>query len=191
MRALLASNPEETRGTDAPVRGLAKFLRRNPTDAERALWDGLTKDRRFASMGFKRQTPVGRHMTDLVSFSLRFVVDIAPAEESEAAGKSRGDKRAWLLDRGYRVIEISAGEIEADIEGALDRIEQDARRRCDLLAVETARLALVVDQLEELFTATDITPEDRATFVRCLDGLSKSGRVFVVATMPPWTGRPH
>ena len=38
LRALLASNPDETRGADAPVRGLAKFLRRNPTDAERALW---------------------------------------------------------------------------------------------------------------------------------------------------------
>jgi tRNA/rRNA methyltransferase len=67
-------------------------------------------------------------MTDLVSFSLRFVIDIAPAEESEAARKARGDKRAWLLDRGYRVIEILAGEIEADIEGALDRIEQSISR---------------------------------------------------------------
>ena len=125
LRALLAEHPQASApSARAPVRGLARFLRRNPTKAERRLWDALTKDRRFASMGFKRQTPVGRHMTDLVSFPLRFVVDIAPAEESEGARKSRDDKRAWLLDRGYRVIEISAGEIEADIEGVIDRIER-------------------------------------------------------------------
>jgi tRNA/rRNA methyltransferase len=129
LRALLAEHPQASApSARAPVRGLARFLRRNLTTAERRLWDALTKDRRFASMGFKRQTPVGRHMTDLVSFPLRFVVDIAPAEESEAARKARGDKRAWLLDRGYRVIEISAGEIEADIEGVLDRIEQSISR---------------------------------------------------------------
>ena len=129
LRALLAEHPQASApSTRAPVRGLARFLRRNPTQAERRLWDALTKERRFANMGFKRQTPVGRHMTDLVSFPLRFVVDIAPAEESEAARKARGDKRAWLLDRGYRVIEISAGEIEADIEGVLDRIEQSISR---------------------------------------------------------------
>ena len=59
LRALLAEQGgRQSRDADAPVRGLAKFLRRNPTDAERALWDGLTKDRRFAGL-FKRQTPVG------------------------------------------------------------------------------------------------------------------------------------
>jgi tRNA/rRNA methyltransferase len=125
LRALLAEHPQASApSARAPVRGLARFLRRNPTTAERRLWDALTKDRRFASMGFKRQTPVGRHMTDMVSFPLRFVVDIAPAEESEAARKARDGKRSWLLDRGYRVMETTAGEIEADIEGVLDRIEQ-------------------------------------------------------------------
>src|SRR5215213_10286783 len=41
LRALLAEHGgEQSRSADAPLRGLAKFLRRNPTDAERALWDG-------------------------------------------------------------------------------------------------------------------------------------------------------
>ena len=37
-------------GERGPVRGLARLLRRNPTDAERALWEALTRDRRFAGM---------------------------------------------------------------------------------------------------------------------------------------------
>src|SRR5262249_24099765 len=50
-----------------PGRGLARLLRRNPTDAERLLWHALTRDRRFAGAGFKRQTPIGPHVADLVS----------------------------------------------------------------------------------------------------------------------------
>src|SRR5262249_24326955 len=67
-RALLAEqgggSPPHESGT---VRGLARLLRRNPTDAERMLWQALTSDRRFAGQ-FKRQTPIGRHIPDFVSF---------------------------------------------------------------------------------------------------------------------------
>jgi tRNA/rRNA methyltransferase len=51
------------------VRGLAKFLRRNPTDVERALWDALTKDRRFAGL-FKRQDAGSGH-TSTISYRSR------------------------------------------------------------------------------------------------------------------------
>jgi hypothetical protein len=69
------------------------------------------------------------------------------------------------------------------IVGALDQIEDAGRKKGDLLAIETARLVLVVDQFEELFTTAEATAEDRLAFVRCLDGLARSGRMFVIATM--------
>ncbi len=101
LRALLAEHDQGRAGSErAPVRGLARLLRRNPTEAERRLWDALTRDPRFAGHGFKRQTPVGRHITDLVSFPLRLVIDLAPGEESEAAAKTRAERRAWLEQRG-------------------------------------------------------------------------------------------
>jgi tRNA/rRNA methyltransferase len=81
LRALLAEYGEaRAPGERGPVRGLARLLRRNPTDAERALWDGLTRDRRFAGKDFKRQVPVGTHITDFVSFPLRVVIDLVPAQ---------------------------------------------------------------------------------------------------------------
>jgi tRNA/rRNA methyltransferase len=104
------------------VRGLARLLRRNPTEAERTLWHALTNDRRFASHGFKRQTPVGRHVTDVVSFPLRLVIDLVPADESEAASKARLERRAWLEQRGYRVAVVQAAEVEADVAAVLERI---------------------------------------------------------------------
>ena len=50
LRALLAEHAEGRVPGRARRRcaGLARLLRRNPTEAERALWDALTKDRRFA-----------------------------------------------------------------------------------------------------------------------------------------------
>jgi WD40 repeat protein len=46
-----------------------------------------------------------------------------------------------------------------------------------------ARLLLLIDQLEELFTLDGLSQEDRTTFVSALEGLARSGRVWVVATM--------
>jgi tRNA/rRNA methyltransferase len=104
------------------VRGLARLLRRNPTDAERALWQALTNDRRLAGRGFKRQTPIGQHICDFVSFPLRLVVEVVPDNESEAAAKMRGDKYAWLRARDYTVLELPSDGIETDLPGALERI---------------------------------------------------------------------
>ncbi len=123
LRALLAEHgagrvPNE-RG---PVRGLSRLLRRNPTDAERALWDAITKDRRFAGLGFKRQVPVGPHIADMVSFPMRAIVDLVPGEETAEAARSRADKRAWLAARDYRIHEVTAAEIESDVAAVLDRL---------------------------------------------------------------------
>ena len=107
-----------------PVRGLSRLLRRNPTDAERALWQALTNDRRFAGRGFKRQTPVGQHICDFVSFPLRLVIDLVPAEESEGAAKTRAQKRGWLAAHDYTVLGIFAGDLESDMATTLERIEK-------------------------------------------------------------------
>jgi tRNA/rRNA methyltransferase len=126
LRALLAEYGEgRVPGERGPVRGLARLLRRNPTEAERMLWDALTKDRRFAGKGIKRQVPVGSHITDFVSFPLRVVIDLVPASESEIAEKSRSDRRAWLIERGYRVIDVAASDVEADLPGVLDCLAQE------------------------------------------------------------------
>jgi tRNA/rRNA methyltransferase len=125
LRTLLAE-----RGSDGmpkergPVRGLARFLRRNPTEAERALWQALVNDRRFAGRGFKRQTPVGQHICDFVSFPLRLVIDVVPPDETAAAAATRAQRHAWLKAHDYSIVQIGTLEIEADLAGALARIAE-------------------------------------------------------------------
>jgi tRNA/rRNA methyltransferase len=123
LRTLLAEHGQGRVPSErGPVRGLARLLRRNPTEAERALWTGLVNDRRFAGSGFKRQVPVGPHITDFVSFPLRIVLDLLPDEESTEAARARAAKRAWLAERGYRVIDVPAVDVERDVGKLLDEL---------------------------------------------------------------------
>ena len=125
LRALLAEYGDgRVPGERGPVRGLSRLLRRNPTEPERALWDALTKDRRFAGKGFKRQVPVGPHITDFVSFALRMVIELVPPGESEAVASARAEQRAWLAERGYRVIELEEEAVATDLSQVLDRLAQ-------------------------------------------------------------------
>jgi tRNA/rRNA methyltransferase len=124
LRTLLAEHGEgRVPNERAPVRGLARLLRRNPTDAERILWETLTKDRRFAGRGFKRQTPIGRHIVDFVSFPLRLVVDLVPDQESTTVAKARAERAAWLHERGYGVVAVTAGYVMRDMTAVLARID--------------------------------------------------------------------
>jgi len=126
LRELLAEHGGgRVPGERGPVRGLSRLLRRNPTDAERALWEALTKDRCFAGRGFKRQVPIGPHIVDIVSFPLRAVIDLVPEGESPEAAQTRARKRAWLKARDYRVCEVAAGQVEADVAAALEGIARE------------------------------------------------------------------
>ena len=125
LRALLAEYGDgRVPGERGPVRGLSRLLRRNPTEPERTLWDALTKDRRFAGKGFKRQVPVGPHITDFVSFALRMVIELVPPGESEAVASARAEQRVWLAERGYRVIELKEEAVATDLNQVLDRLAQ-------------------------------------------------------------------
>src|SRR5581483_8107156 len=122
LRALLAEHGQGGDDSSGTVRGLARLLRRNPTDAERLLWQALRSDRRFAGK-FKRQTPVGRHIPDFVSFVHRTAIELVNANESEAIVGDRAARCAWLEQRDYRVIEMKVGDVEVDLEGELIRLD--------------------------------------------------------------------
>ncbi|MGV3633067.1 MAG: DUF559 domain-containing protein, partial [Pseudorhodoplanes sp.] len=123
LRDLLAQHGKaDVVRTDSPVRGLARLLRRNPTDAERALWAAITGDRRFAALGFKRQTPIGPHVADFVSFPLRLVIDVRPDSEDAKAAEARRQKLDWMRERGYRIVEVRAHEIDKDVVAVCERI---------------------------------------------------------------------
>jgi tRNA/rRNA methyltransferase len=122
LRALLAEHGQGAAQSESgTVRGLARLLRRNPTDAERILWQSLTKDRRFAGH-FKRQTPVGRRIPDFVSFVHRIAIELINPNETDTIANDRAGRQAWLEARGYRVVRMTVADVERDLAGELDRL---------------------------------------------------------------------
>ena len=77
----------------------------------------------------------------------------------------------------------AAAETSYLFANALGQLTEAGRKSGRLLAFEEAKLVLVIDQLEELFTAPSITPTDRQLFVRIIAGLARSGVVWIVATL--------
>jgi len=125
LRELIAEHEASRAPSErTPLRGLPKLLRRNPTEAERALWRALVNDRRFAGLGFKRQVPIGAYIADFVSFPRRTVIDLVPAEENEAAIRARAERRLWLERHDYRVIEVTAGDVARDVARVLDNLAE-------------------------------------------------------------------
>jgi WD40 repeat protein/cytoskeletal protein RodZ len=66
---------------------------------------------------------------------------------------------------------------------ALGRVTEAAVAAKRILPHEAAKIIIVVDQLEELFTLAKIGADDRRAFVQLLHGLTHSGAVWVIATM--------
>jgi tRNA/rRNA methyltransferase len=127
LRDLIAEHDASRAPSErTPLRGLPRLLRRNPTEAERVLWQALVNDRRFAGLGFKRQVPIGPHMADFVSFTRRTVIELVPQGETKDAGAQRDVRRAWLAEHDYRVIAVAGGDVERDVAKVLDGIAASA-----------------------------------------------------------------
>jgi hypothetical protein len=77
----------------------------------------------------------------------------------------------------------AAGEPGYLFANALGRLTEAERESGCLLAFEDAKLILVVDQLEELFTVAGTPAEERRLFIQLLAGLARSGAVWVIATL--------
>ena len=86
--------------------------------------------------------------------------------------------REWKIQQSYS---LKARERQLREAGRLDDADI-VRQQREGLELPKARLGLVVDQLEELFT-TGFSLEVRQKYISALAGLVRSGRVFVLVTL--------
>ena len=86
--------------------------------------------------------------------------------------------REWKIQQSHSLKER---ERQLRESGRLDEADL-ARQFREKLELPKARLALVIDQLEELFTA-GFSLEVRQKYISALAGLVRSGRVFILATL--------
>ena len=106
-----------------------------------------------------------REHSDSVAFRVRDALDHAAREWKIHHSHYLEERERQLRD---------AGRSEEDVELA--------RQQREMLELPRARLALVVDQLEELFTS-GFSLEVRQKYISALAGLVRSGRVFILAAL--------
>lgn len=89
------------RQTAKSSRGFAKRMRREPTDAEAAMWR-LLRHRQLAHLKFRRQVPFQSYILDFVCFEKHLIVEI---DGSQHASSDRDEARdAALTAEGFRTL---------------------------------------------------------------------------------------
>ncbi len=78
-----------------PSTARARRLRRDETDAEKAIWR-LLRNRQFSTLKFRRQQPIGRYFVDFYCHERRLVIEIDGGQHSVA----RDEERTAYLESG-------------------------------------------------------------------------------------------
>jgi very-short-patch-repair endonuclease len=82
------------------IRNFAKSMRREPTDAEAAMWR-LLRDRRLSTFKFRRQVPFRNYILDFVCFDQRLIVEIDGSQHADLERDAARD--AALMAEGFRI----------------------------------------------------------------------------------------
>jgi very-short-patch-repair endonuclease len=100
----------------------AKRLRKNSTDAERALWR-ILRSRQLGGHKFRRQQPLGPFIVDFVCLDARMVVEIDGGQHNEEEDIAYDQRRSqWLEKAGFRVMRFWNQEVLNELESVSDAI---------------------------------------------------------------------
>jgi very-short-patch-repair endonuclease len=101
-------------------RDAARKLRRNLTDAERAMWF-LLRDRRFDGIKFRRQVPIGPYVVDFASIHHRLIVELDGGQHADSVSDVRRD--AFLAAEGWSVLRFWNNDVLSNRNGVLEAIQ--------------------------------------------------------------------
>ena len=140
----------------------------------------LMKPQRISGMEFLRRA-IFRPASEGADVFLGLAQVLTGPSDNESVGLPE------LIAKGQDAVQLAKHLRGSDpgylFANALGRLTEAGRKSGRLLGFEDAKLILVVDQLEELFTVSGITAEDRRAFIQLLAGLAQSGAVWVIATL--------
>ncbi len=100
----------------------ARLLRRERTDAERALWQML-RARRLTGLKFRRQFPVGDFIADFCCRECRLVIELDGSQHMDSRQADRDRNRTKCIEaRGFRVLRFWNTDVLTNTEGVLAAI---------------------------------------------------------------------
>ncbi len=117
---------------------LARTLRRNATNAERRLRQGLRREQ-VAGFRFRRQVILGAFIADFACFEARMVVEVDGATHSTDEEIARDTARsAALIAQGFDVLRFTNEDVVRNLDGVLETIRlrlMELRPRIDESAI--------------------------------------------------------
>src|SRR5262245_17601229 len=102
------------------LRRRVRQLRKNPTDAERILWQKL-RYWQLDGIKFRRQQPLGRYVVDFVSLEKRLVIEVDGGQHAEDVTYDSG-RDTWLREQGFIVLRFWNNDVLKNIEGVMSVI---------------------------------------------------------------------
>ena len=115
-------------GIPLRVKQRARRMRKEMTDAERAVWMKV-RGKQLLGYGFRRQHPIGDYIVDFVCIDRGIVVELDGGQHSDQADYA-ARRTAWLEGQGYRVLRFWNHEALTELDAVLDVIAQALDQRC-------------------------------------------------------------
>lgn len=114
------------RGTTREVESAARALRKEPTPAERRLWEAIS-ERRLEGLRSRRQHPVGRFILDFYCPASKLVVELDGGIHAEQVERDE-ERTAVLRSAGYRVLCFRNDEVMNELPSILQRIVAESQK---------------------------------------------------------------
>jgi very-short-patch-repair endonuclease len=91
----------------------AKWMRANPTEAERRLWS-VVRAKRLAGFKFRRQAIIEPYIVDLVCFAERMIIEADGSQHADNRNDARRD--AFPRAEGFRLLRFWNNQVLAESE---------------------------------------------------------------------------
>ncbi|UCG99004.1 MAG: endonuclease domain-containing protein [Burkholderiales bacterium] len=110
--------------TNGSAKKFSASLRRQPTDAERLLWQRLRGEQLGAK--FRRQHPYLGYVLDFVCLERKLVIEVDGSQHAESETDEKRDRD--LRASGFRVLRFWNNEVITQTDAVLERIAGELQR---------------------------------------------------------------
>ena len=111
------------------IKEYAKEQRKNPTPAEKIMWQ-LLRDKKLGDYKFRRQHIIGQYIADFACLPAMLVIELDGRIHQLPDNKERDEIRTqWLNEQGFEVIRFTNEEVIGDTDRVLNDILDKARSR--------------------------------------------------------------